>query len=328
MKPTETQKIPYVCPPTELLSDETKSGVSLRAMLESEEMRQEKSPLVLALGRNDAGALVTLDLAAKGHLLIAGSTDVQKRMCLYSVVQSILFRASPQDVKLVLIDSMGSVFSAYRGIAHLLVPVIDYGDTYETRNVLQWVKEEMNCRYESFINKHVLNIEEYNAALGENEEPMSRIVIVMAELSDLGLAGVETAKETIAYLAMKARAAGIHLVLATMRPRECLRIPDAMANMNRIALMVNSEAEGGHILGETSAEKLNGGCGDMLVRIMSKDLFELEPLKHVKGYFASDDAADGAAKSVGDWLREHYVPDYSKEEVARIDELFKQMWRS
>ncbi|MGN0997365.1 MAG: DNA translocase FtsK, partial [Candidatus Ventricola sp.] len=190
--------------------------VSLRDVLESPEMSREKSPTAVALGKGISGAPVVADMAKMPHVLIAGATGSGKSVCINTIINSIIYRASPREVRLILIDPKVVELSVYNGIPHLLVPVVT--DPKKASAALSWAVVEMEHRYKRFETMGVRNIKGYNEAIGPDEEPMSKIIVIIDELADLMMVAPGEVEESICRLAQLARAAGIHLVIATQRP--------------------------------------------------------------------------------------------------------------
>ncbi|MBR5559957.1 MAG: DUF87 domain-containing protein, partial [Clostridia bacterium] len=190
--------------------------VSLRDILESPEMMREKSPTAVALGKSISGAPVVADMAKMPHVLIAGATGSGKSVCINTIINSIIYRASPKEVRLILIDPKVVELSVYNGIPHLLVPVVT--DPKKASAALSWAVVEMEHRYKRFETMGVRNIKGYNDAIGPDEEPMSKIIVIIDELADLMMVAPGEVEESICRLAQLARAAGIHLVIATQRP--------------------------------------------------------------------------------------------------------------
>ncbi|MFR5794455.1 MAG: DNA translocase FtsK [Christensenellales bacterium] len=236
--------------------------VSLRDVLESPEMMREKSPTAVALGKGISGAPVIADMAKMPHVLIAGATGSGKSVCINTIINSIIFRAKPEEVRLILIDPKVVELSVYNGIPHLLVPVVT--DPKKASAALSWAVVEMEHRYKRFETMGVRDIRGYNNAIGPNEEPMSKIIVIIDELADLMMVAPGEVEESICRLAQLARAAGIHLVIATQRPSVNVITGVIKANIpSRIAFAVSSQIDSRTILDSGGAEKLLGK-GDML----------------------------------------------------------------
>ena len=240
------------------------ASVCLREILDSSEFKDAKSKLTVALGKDISGNTVVTDLAKMPHLLIAGTTGSGKSVCTNSMIQSILFRASPSDVRMLLIDPKQVEFSIYNGIPHLLVPVVS--DPRKAAGALGWAVTEMLNRYKIFAENNVRNLSSYNelAKKSETLQTMPQILIVIDELADLMMAAANEVEDAIIRLAQMARAAGMHLVIATQRPSVDVITGLIKANIpSRLALTVASAVDSRTILDSSGAEKLLGK-GDML----------------------------------------------------------------
>ena len=236
--------------------------VSLRDVLESPEMMREKSPTAVALGKGISGAPVIADMAKMPHVLIAGATGSGKSVCINTIINSIIFRAKPEEVRLILIDPKVVELSVYNGIPHLLVPVVT--DPKKASAALSWAVVEMEHRYKRFETMGVRDIRGYNNAIGPNEEPMSKIIVIIDELADLMMVVGKDVEDSICRIAQKARAAGMHLIVATQRPSVDVITGLIKANIpSRIAFAVSSQVDSRTILDGAGAEKLLG-MGDML----------------------------------------------------------------
>ena len=269
------------------------SMVTLRELIETDEFRGSKSKLNCVLGRDISGEIVCTDLSKMPHLLIAGTTGSGKSVCVNALLMSILFKASPDEVKLLLIDPKMVEFSKYKGIPHLLVPVVS--DAKKAAGALNWAVSEMLSRYRIFAEYDCKGVDSYNQLIDKNlkyieeqkmkpdydpeaedqpcleveglkvpTEHMSRIVIAIDELADLMMAAPSEVEEAICRLAQMARAAGMHLIIATQRPSVNVITGVIKANIpSRIALKVSSQIDSRTILDAGGAEKLIGR-GDML----------------------------------------------------------------
>lgn len=237
------------------------TSVSLSEVLLSQEMSAAKSPLSVALGRDIAGKPVLCDLAKMPHLLIAGQTGSGKSVCINTIINSILFRSSPQDVRMIMIDPKVVELQSYNVVPHLLIPVVS--DPHKAAGALAWAVAEMLDRYHKMQSKHVRELAAYNAKLRPDEEKLPRIVIIIDELADLMLACKKEVEESIIRIAQLARAAGIHMVVATQRPTVDVITGLIKANIpSRIAFAVSSSIDSRTILDMNGAEKLLGR-GDM-----------------------------------------------------------------
>ena len=247
------------------------STVQLRDLLESEEFKAAKSKISFAVGKDISGRTVVSDIAKMPHLLVAGATGSGKSVCINTLIMSILYKASPQDVTLIMIDPKGVELSVYNGIPHLLIPVVT--DPKKAAGALNWAVAEMMKRYQLFEQYKVRDMDGFNAKVesvkdidNEEERPekMPQIVIIVDELADLMMVAPGDVEESICRLAQLARAAGIHLVLATQRPSVNVITGLIKANMpSRIAFSVSSGVDSRTIIDMNGAEKLLGK-GDML----------------------------------------------------------------
>ncbi|WP_373214905.1 DNA translocase FtsK 4TM domain-containing protein [Ruminococcus sp. 5_1_39BFAA] len=246
------------------------SPVMLRELIQSQEFQNAKSKLSFAAGKDIAGKPVVADIAKMPHLLIAGATGSGKSVCINTLIISILYKASPEEVKLIMIDPKVVELSVYNGIPHLFIPVVT--DPKKAAGALNWAVSEMSTRYNTFAEYGVRNLEEYNKKIEgmripegeERPEKMPQIVIIVDELADLMMVAPGEVEDAICRLAQLARAAGIHLVIATQRPSVNVITGLIKANMpSRIAFAVSSGVDSRTILDMNGAEKLLGK-GDML----------------------------------------------------------------
>ncbi|HPT79050.1 MAG TPA: DNA translocase FtsK [Candidatus Atribacteria bacterium] len=236
--------------------------VYLREVLESESFTKHPSKIAFALGKDIAGKNIIADIDTMPHLLIAGATGSGKSVCLNTIIISLLYKATPDEVKLILIDPKVVELSVYNGIPHLLIPVVT--DPKKAAGALNWAVQEMVSRYKLFANKGVRDFHRYNEQLEEDETPIPQIVIIIDELSDLMMVAPNEVEDAICRLAQMARAAGIHLVIATQRPSVDVITGVIKANIpSRIAFAVSSQIDSRTILDIGGAEKLLGR-GDML----------------------------------------------------------------
>ena len=240
--------------------------VSMREILESPEFINAKSPLTFALGKDIAGSVKVCNLQKMPHLIVAGATNSGKSVCLNAIIISLIYKTSPDDVKLILVDPKRVEFSMYNQIPHLLIPnVITESD--KAINAFSWAVNEMERRYNIFSEDKVRNLDEYNMLEGVKsgeKEKLPFIVIIVDEMADLMMTAKKEAEEKIMRLAQKARAAGIHLILATQRPSVDVITGTIKANFpSRIAFSVTSFQDSRTILDQGGAEKLLGK-GDML----------------------------------------------------------------
>ena len=238
--------------------------VHLRDIIETEEFVNHKSKLALALGKNVAGEAVIADVAKMPHVLIAGSTGSGKSVCINTLITSILYKAKPNEVKLLMVDPKVVELSVYNGIPHLLIPVVT--DPKKAAGALSWAVQEMVNRYSLFAEKGVRDIKGYNAAIEKEggTGKLPQIVIIIDELADLMMVAAKEVEDAICRLAQMARAAGMHLVIATQRPSVDVITGIIKANIpSRIAFAVSSQVDSRTILDTAGAEKLLGK-GDML----------------------------------------------------------------
>ncbi len=254
-------------------------GVQLREVLENEEFSEAKSKLTVGLGMDIGGQAIFADLAKMPHLLVAGATGSGKSVCINTLITSVLFKAKPDEVKFILIDPKMVELSNYNGIPHLMVPVVT--DAKKAASVLNWAVQEMEKRYAKFAEHVVRNMATYNEKFPDDK--MFAIVIIIDELADLMMVAPHDVEEAICRLAQKARAAGIHLVLATQRPSVDVITGIIKANIpSRISFAVSSQIDSRTILDASGAEKLLGK-GDMLFYPVGSS----KP-KRVQGAFISD----------------------------------------
>ncbi len=244
--------------------NKVKDIVTLRDVLDSDEFRNAESKLSFAVGKNIDGEIILGDIAKLPHVIIAGTTGSGKSVCTNGIIMSILYNASPDEVRLVLIDPKVVEFKIYDGIPHLLIPVVT--DPRKAAGALAWAVQEMLKRYKLFADNNVRDLKGYNEMAAETEgfEPIPRIVIVIDELADLMMAAAGEVEDSICRLAQMARAAGMHLIIATQRPTVDVITGLIKANIpSRIALKVASGIDSRSIINEIGAEKLLGN-GDLL----------------------------------------------------------------
>jgi DNA segregation ATPase FtsK/SpoIIIE-like protein len=259
--------------------------VRIREIIGSREFREAKSKISFAVGKDIAGNAIVADLKGMPHLLIAGATGSGKSVCINSIITSILYKASPDEVKLVLIDPKVVELGNYNGIPHLLIPVVT--DPGKAAAALNWAVSEMTDRYKKFADENVRDLKTYNEkmkAQDREDEKMPQVVIIIDELADLMMAAPNQVEESICRLAQLARAAGMHLIVATQRPSVDIITGLIKANIpSRIAFAVSSQFDSRTILDMNGAEKLVGK-GDMLFNPQGSG----KPLR-VQGTFISDE---------------------------------------
>ncbi|MEG0230098.1 MAG: DNA translocase FtsK, partial [Oscillospiraceae bacterium] len=298
--------------------NKVKSMVSIREMLESPKFKNEKSKLTVALGKDISGDIVLADLSKMPHLLVAGSTGSGKSVCINSMIMSILYKSSPNDVRMLLIDPKMVEFKRYNGIPHLLVPVVK--DPKKASGALGWAVSEMLKRYKLFSEKNVSDMAGYNLMAIESEgefDPMPQIVIIIDELADLMMAAPNEVEDSICRLAQMARAAGMHLVIATQRPSVDVITGLIKANIpSRIALTVSSQIDSRTILDGAGAEKLLG-YGDMLFNPIGV----MKPIR-VQGCFISDKERTEVIKFITDSDKAEY-DEKIMEEIEKLQPVEK-----
>lgn len=282
--------------------------VTLRGLLDSSSFKKNPSPLVAALGRDIPGNPIFCDLAKMPHLLIAGATGSGKSVCINSILISILCKATPDQVKLIMIDPKVVELSIYNGIPHLLAPVVT--DPKKAANTLNWAVGEMTRRYGLFAEASVRDFRGYNEDLAYRKEPeIPLILIVIDELADLMQVASKEVEESIARLTAMARAAGIHLLIATQRPSVDVITGVIKANIpSRIAFAVSSQVDSRTILDMVGAEKLLGK-GDMLYYPQSA----AKPQRG-QGAFVSD----AEVESIIEYLKAQNLGSYDPEEAEAI----------
>ncbi len=246
--------------------------VPIRSVIESKEFKSSRSPVSFAVGKDIAGRCVVGDISTLPHLLIAGTTGSGKSVCTNSLIISLLYKSSPEEVRFIMVDPKKVELEVYNGIPHLLIPVVT--DPKKAAGALQWAVFEMMRRYEKMADWHVRDMESYNKAVQADvesgEEPLPRLVVIIDELADLMLVAAKEVEESICRLAQMGRACGIHLVIATQRPSANVITGLMKANIpSRIAFAVASQLESRIILDSSGAEKLVGK-GDMLFAPLGK----------------------------------------------------------
>lgn len=292
--------------------------VSLREIIDSDAFRKAKSKLSFAVGKDITGKSIVADLTGMPHLLIAGSTGSGKSVCINSILTSFLYKADPDEVKLLLIDPKVVELGIYNGIPHLLIPVVT--EPGKAAAALNWAVAEMTSRYKTFAENNVRDLESYNRKIiNGGGEKLPQIVIVIDELADLMMAAPRQVEESIARLAQMARAAGMHLIVATQRPSVDIVTGVIKANIpSRIAFTVSSQADSRTILDMGGAEKLVGK-GDMLFNPIGSS----KPTR-VQGTFVSDEEVNDVIEFVknqtGDVNYAEDVIDSIDKDEFRIDE--------
>ncbi len=283
--------------------------VYLREVIDTKTFRDAESKLSVGLGKDIAGKEEVIDLSKMPHLLIAGSTGSGKSVCINSIITSIIYKADPNEVKLLMIDPKVVELKMYNGIPHLLIPVVT--DPKKAASALQWAVAEMLNRYQTFAEANVRDIKGFNKMVREKGEDnlMPQIVIIIDELADLMMSTPREVEDAICRLAQMARAAGMHLIIATQRPSVDVITGVIKANIpSRIAFAVSSNIDSRTILDMGGAEKLLGK-GDMLYHPMG----ESKP-KRVQGAFVSDKEVE----KIVDFIKQAVPVEYNKEMIEEI----------
>ena len=266
------------------VENEKPDMVSIRELIDSKEFRNASSKISFAVGKDISGRNVIANLKEMPHLLIAGATGSGKSVCINTIITSLLYKASPDEVKLILIDPKVVELGNYNGIPHLLVPVVT--DPKKAAAALNWALNEMTQRYKFFAEESVKDLDSYNELMRANQEPdkvLPKIVIIIDELADLMMVAPSQVEESICRLAQLARAAGMHLIVATQRPSVDVVTGLIKANIpSRIAFSVSSQVDSRTILDVGGAEKLLGK-GDMLYSPVGEN----KPLR-IQGPYISD----------------------------------------
>lgn len=290
--------------------NQEKEAVHLREVLDSEEFKENKSKLTVALGKDVAGNIQLADIAKMPHVLIAGSTGSGKSVCINTIITSIIYNAKPSEVKFVMVDPKVVELSVYNGIPHLLIPVVT--DPRKAAGALAWAVQEMDNRYNLFAEKGVRDLKGYNKAIEKDEEAgkLPQIVIIVDELADLMMVAKGDVEDAICRLAQKARAAGMHLVIATQRPSVDVITGLIKANVpSRIAFAVSSQVDSRTILDSIGAEKLLGK-GDMLYFPSGAP----KPSR-VQGAFVTDEEVE----KIVDFVKSNGTATYSEDILESIE---------
>ena len=289
--------------------NKNRSTVTLREIIDTDQYRNAKSKLFVALGKDIAGNCTYADLAKMPHLLVAGTTGSGKSVCLNSMIVSILYNAKPDEVKLLMIDPKQVEFTVYNGIPHLIVPVVS--DPRKASGALAWAVTEMLSRYKTFSDNNVRDISGYNSiceSIGQKKMP--QIVIFIDELSDLMMAAPHEVEDSICRLAQMARAAGMHLVIATQRPSVDVITGLIKANIpSRISLKVSSQIDSRTIIDTAGAEKLLGN-GDLLFYPVG-----IAKPQRIQGCFLSDKEVE----TVVDFIKKQEKSSYDDEVMNEIE---------
>jgi S-DNA-T family DNA segregation ATPase FtsK/SpoIIIE len=289
------------------VSNDKPSKVYLRDVLTSVRMQESKSPTSVALGKDITGTPIVSELMDMPHLLIAGATGSGKSVCINSIICSMLYRASPRQVRMIMVDPKFVELQPYNDVPHLLMPVIT--DVKKAASALDWVCQKMDERYQVLVDAGVRNLDAYNRKLGPDEEPLPRIIVIVDEMADMMTVNGKLIEDHIKRITAKARAAGICLILATQRPSVNIITGVIKANIpGRIAFRVSSPFDSKTILDEQGAEKLLG-YGDMLYRSMTR-----EPIR-VQGCFVSDKDVEQTVE----YIRSRNKAEYDLELMEHIE---------
>ncbi len=289
--------------------------IMLREVIETPEFVKFKSRLAVGLGKDISGDNVIIDLAKMPHLLIAGATGSGKSVCINSIIVSLLYKATPEEVKILMIDPKVVELGVYNGIPHLLIPVVT--DPAKAAGALQWAVQEMITRYKLFADKGVRDLRGYNKVIEEEGEgfKLPQIVIIIDELADLMMVAPHDVEDAICRLAQMARAAGMHLVIATQRPSVNVITGVIKANIpSRIAFAVSSQVDSRTILDMGGAEKLLGK-GDMLYFPVGMQ----KPVR-VKGCFISDKEIERVVEYIKSQMSAEYDEDIIDHITAKNDD--------
>lgn len=282
--------------------------VCLRDVLECSEAKQHTSRIAVGLGKDNSGRYIVTDVAKMPHVLIAGQTGSGKSVCINSIIVSILYRATPDEVRMILIDPKVVELSIYNEIPHLIAPVVT--DPKKAASALEWAVAEMDSRYKRFGERGVRDIKGYNKALEKGEKPMPQIVIVIDELADLMMVAPGEVESSICRLAQLARACGMHLVIATQRPSVNVITGVIKANIpTRIAFAVASQVDSRTMIDHGGAEKLLGN-GDMLFVPPGIS----KPMR-VQGAWVSDDEVH----AIVNYIKVRSEITYDEDVVERIE---------
>ncbi len=287
-----------------------KEVVHFREIIESKEFKENKSKLTVGLGKDVAGNVQLADIAKMPHVLIAGSTGSGKSVCINTIITSIIYNAKPSEVKFVMVDPKVVELSVYNGIPHLLIPVVT--DPKKAAGALAWAVQEMDDRYNKFAEKGVRDLKGYNKAIEKENEmgKLPQIVIIIDELADLMMVAKNDVEDAICRLAQKARAAGMHLVIATQRPSVDVITGLIKANVpSRIAFAVSSQVDSRTILDSVGAEKLLGK-GDMLFFPSGAP----KPSR-VQGAFVSDEEVE----KIVSFIKSNGTATYSEDILESIE---------
>ncbi len=293
----------------------TVTTVSLREVIDSQEFAKARSKSSISLGKSIDGNCVVGNIAKMPHLLIAGTTGSGKSVCMNSIIISLLYKAGPEDVKLIMVDPKMVELGIYNGIPHLLIPVVT--DPKKAAGSLQWAVTEMLRRYRMMSDMGVRDLESYNSIITAEEDgqKLPQVVIIIDELADLMMVAAKEVEDSICRIAQMGRAAGMHLIIATQRPSANVITGLMKANIpSRIAFSVASAMESRIILDTMGAEKLVGK-GDMLYAPIGCG----KPLR-VQGCFVTD----GEVEAVAEYVKDNYSADYNQDVLDEIEKKAQQ----
>ena len=287
------------------------TNVNLREVIDSPEFNRSKSKSTFAVGKDIGGSCIVGNIAKMPHMLIAGTTGSGKSVCMNSIIISLLYKASPDEVKLIMVDPKMVELGIYNGIPHLLIPVVT--DPKKAAGSLQWAVTEMLRRYKIMSEAGVRDLESYNSMVAGEEiegEKLPQIVVIIDELADLMLVAAKEVEDSICRIAQMGRASGMHLIIATQRPSADVITGLMKANIpSRIAFSVASAMESRIILDTMGAEKLVGR-GDMLFSPIGTG----KP-QRVQGCFVTD----AEVEAVANYVKQHYVADYDQQVLEEIE---------
>ena len=288
--------------------------VSLREVLDSNEFSNSKGKSTFAVGKDIGGNCIIGNIAKMPHMLIAGTTGSGKSVCMNSIIISLLYKAGPEDVKLIMVDPKMVELANYNGIPHLMIPVVT--DPKKAAGALQWAVTEMMRRYRTMSDAGVRDLESYNSIVeAEGGTKVPQLIVIIDELADLMMVAAKEVEDSICRIAQMGRASGVHLVIATQRPSADVITGLMKANIpSRIAFSVASAMESRIILDTQGAEKLVGK-GDMLFAPIGNG----KPLR-VQGCFVTD----GEVLAVTSYVKEHFVADYDQTVLADIEKKAQQ----
>lgn len=290
------------------IPNKTVSVVKARTIIDSDKFKNAESKLTVALGKDITGSIALADISKMPHLLIAGSTGSGKSVCINSIITSILYKSSPEEVKLLMVDPKVVELGIYNGIPHLIVPVVT--DPKKAASALAWAVSEMLKRYEAFAENNVRDIRGFNKLCEKNEElkKLPQIVIIIDELADLMMVAKKEVEDYIGRLTQMARAAGMHLIVATQRPSVDVITGVIKANIpSRIAFAVSSQVDSRTILDSSGAEKLIGR-GDMLFMPVGAN----KPTR-IQGCFVTDEEIENVVTFIKNSSESNYDDEVAQE---------------